>query len=170
MLSVIKQRRSIRKFKTTPIEQSKIDQLVQAALLSPSSRGIMPWIFIVVTQTDLLLKLAETKQHGSSFIGNAPLAIVVAADSTLSDMWVEDTSIASIIIQLTAESLGLGSCWVQIRNRPHDENQTAEDYVQSLLNIPTTIKVESIIAIGYKDQGLLPHAEDRLAYGKVQYL
>ena len=77
----------------------------------------------------MLGKLAKSKQHGSEFLKNAPLAIVICADSTKSDVWVEDCSIAAIIIQLTALSLGLGSCWAQIRDRQHDYEITAEGYI-----------------------------------------
>ena len=51
----------------------------------------------------------------------APLAVVICADETLNDAWIEDCSIASILLQLTAQSIGLGSCWIQIRNRMYSE-------------------------------------------------
>lgn len=82
-------------------------------------------------------------------------------------MWVEDTSIASIIIQLEAETLGLGSCWIQIRNRMFEDNKPAEDYVKELLNIPDNYKVESIIAVGYPDQTRPAYTDDYLAYTKI---
>ena len=39
--------------------------------------------------------------------------------------------------------------WIQIRKRDHDDNKSAEQYIQELLGIPESVKVESIIAIGY---------------------
>ncbi len=167
MLELLIKRRSIRKFKPDIVEQDKIDKLVRAALLAPSSRRINPWQFIVVTDRDILTRLAAAKVHGSAFLKGAPLAIVVIADETKSDVWVEDTSIASIIIQLAAEDMGLGSCWIQIRKRMHDAEQTSEDYVRRLLEIPENYKVASVIAVGHPDEKREPHTEDELVFEKV---
>jgi nitroreductase len=77
---------------------------------------------------------------------------VVVGDPQKSDTWVEDCSIASIIIQLEADDLGLGSCWVQVKNREHDELTTADDYIKTLLDIPAGKSVLSVIAIGYPNE------------------
>ena len=167
MLELLKKRRSIRRYKADPVEPGKIEELVKALLLSPSSRNIRPWEFIVVTDNQLLEQLSRSKEHHAAFLKGAPLGIVVLADETKSDVWVEDSSIASIIVQLAAESMGLGSCWIQIRNRMHDSNQTAEDYIKNLLHIPANYKVESIIALGYPDETRPPHDENKLQYEKV---
>ncbi|MDN5322531.1 MAG: hypothetical protein PWQ67_985 [Clostridia bacterium] len=167
MLDLLKKRRSTRKFKETKIPGDIIDKLIKAALLSPSSRSIRPWEFIVVTDKIMLEKLAGSKEHSSSFLKHAPLAIIVMADETKSDVWVEDTSIASIIIQLTAETMGLGSCWIQIRNRMHNSTQTAEKYIKELLAIPDNYKIESIIALGYPDENKPPYSEEELKYDVV---
>jgi nitroreductase len=50
---------------------------------------------------------------------------------------------------MVALSIGLGSCWVQVRNRTFNDKITSEQYVQKFLKIPEHLKVESIIAIGY---------------------
>jgi nitroreductase len=106
--SLIQKRRSIRKFREKPVENEKIEILIEAALRSPSSRGHNPWEFIVVTEPGLLEKLSSAKMHGSEFLKNAPLGIVVCADEDKCDVWVEDCSIASTFIFLASESLGLG--------------------------------------------------------------
>jgi len=80
---------------------------------------------------------------------------------------VEDAAIASIIIQLTAQSLGLGSCWIQIRKRDHDDKTTSEDYVKDLLGIPEGKKVESIISIGYPNEDRPAHKIEDLRFDKV---
>ncbi len=165
----IEQRRSIRKFKDRPIEREKIDQLIQAALRSPSSRNFNPWRFIVVDKPGLLEKLAAAKAHGSSFLKGAPLGIVVCADPSASDVWVEDASIASIFIHLTAQSLELGSCWIQIRKRDHDSSKSADSYIKDLLGIPDNIMIESIIAIGYPDEVKQGHPKEILEYDKVSF-
>ncbi|OEH86418.1 hypothetical protein BHU72_13450 [Desulfuribacillus stibiiarsenatis] len=167
MLDVLLKRRSIRKFKETTVEHHLIEQLIKAALLSPSSRNICPWEFVVVTDSELLEELSKSKIHGSAFLKNAPLGIVVLGDEEKSDVWIEDASIASVILHVTAESMGLGSCWIQIRNRQHSESVTSEEYIQELLQIPATKRVQAIIAIGYPDEHKKPHDEQDLQYHKV---
>ena len=167
VISLIQKRRSIRSFLQKPVEAGKIDLLIEAALRSPSSRGLNPWEFIVVTDKDLLEKLSRSKQHGSAFLQNAPLGIVVCADPEKCDVWIEDASIASIFIHLAAESLGLGSCWIQIRERMHDGKKSAQEYLIETLNIPAKMQVESIIAVGYPAETLPPHKKEELLFEKV---
>lgn len=168
MIEILRNRRSIRSFTPEKIAAYTIETLIEAALRSPTSRGKNPWEFILVDDPDLLAKLSRAKQHGSEFIQNAPLAIVVCADSTKSDVWIEDCSIAAIIIQLTAQSEGLGSCWAQIRNRQHDYEKTAENYVQELLELPEHIKVECILGIGHPAELKNPVSEDSLQRNKIR--
>ncbi|AOY77610.1 nitroreductase family protein [Clostridium formicaceticum] len=167
MLDLLKKRRSIRKFEEAKVEQEKIDALIKAALLAPSSRSIRPWEFIVVTDEKLIADLSKAKEHGASFLKDAPLAIVVLGDERKSDVWVEDTSIASILIQVMAETMGLGSCWIQIRERQHSAEIAAESYVKKTLDIPEEMRVESIIAIGYPDEEKSLYQEKDLLYEKV---
>jgi nitroreductase len=152
-----------------PVETEKIETLVETALRSPSSRGFNPWEFIVVTERDLLEKLSKAKPHGASFLRNASLGIVVCADPEKCDVWIEDASIASILLHLAAESMGLGSCWIQIRLRMHDQTKTAQTYVQELLNIPETLNVESLVAVGYPAESKPPHRREDLQYEKIHY-
>ena len=168
-LSLVQKRRSIRQYLERPVEKEKIEGLIEAALRSPSSRGFNPWEFIVVTDRDLLAKLSTAKPHGASFLKNAPLGIVVCADPEKCDAWIEDASIASIFLHLAAESLELGSCWIQIRMRMHDQTKTAQEYVQELLNIPGNLNVEAMIAIGYPAESKPPHRKENLQYEKVHY-
>jgi nitroreductase len=149
MIELLRTRRSIRKFTNQKIEPGLVEILKEALLRSPSSRGINPWRFVFVDDPVLLKKLAAAKPQGGEFIAGAALAVVICADERNSDVWIEDCSIAAIIAQLAAHSLGLGSCWVQIRNRPHDKEQTAERFLQELLSMPEHIKVECIMGIGY---------------------
>jgi nitroreductase len=166
-LDLLESRRSLRKFKDRPVEKEKIDSLVEAALRSPSSRGLNPWEFIVITDKSLLAELAGCKPHGASFLKNAPLGIVILADPERCDVWVEDGSIASIFIHLAAHSLGLGSCWIQVRKRMYDEKTSAGQYIASRLGIPDGLEVESIVAVGYPDSRLPGHLKKNLGYRKV---
>jgi len=168
-LSLIQRRRSIRKYSKKTVEAEKIDVLIEAALRSPSSRGFNPWEFVVVTDKGLLEKLSAAKPHGASFLKNAPLGIVVCANPEKCDVWVEDASIASIFIHLAAESIGLGSCWIQIRKRMHDQTTSSQAYIRSLLNIPRNLNIESIVAIGYPAEKKPYHRKEDLQYKKVHY-
>lgn len=166
-LSLIQKRRSIRKFKPQAVEPEKIALLVEAALRAPSSMGSNPWEFIVVTDKGILDALSRAKPHGSAFLKNAPLAIVVCANPQKSGVWVEDASIAATFIQLAAESIGLGSCWIQLRERMHEGSCTSGAYVSGLLQIPEGMQVECIIALGYADETKSPHLQENLEYGKI---
>jgi len=166
-MDLIANRRSIRRFTTDKVETEKIELLKEAALRAPSSRGVNPWEFIFITDRNLLKKLSGAKPHGSTFLKDAPLGIVVCADPEKSDVWVEDASIAAIFIQLAATYLELGNCWIQIRERLHDENQTAEAYIADQLNIPSHLKVESMIAIGYPAESKSPHQKEELQNEKI---
>ena len=169
MIELIRKRRSIRTYTREPLDRQTITLLVETLLRSPSSRNINPWEFVVVDERELLGRLALSKQHGSAFLKGAAVGIVVCADETRSDVWVEDCSIASILVQMMAQSLGLGSCWVQIRNRQHDRETTAERYVQDLLGLPEQIRVESIIGIGHPAEKRKPLSADELQYDKVRH-
>jgi len=169
VMSLMQKRRSIRKFQLKPVESEKIDRLVEAALRAPSSRGKNPWQFLVVTDRQRLAELSQAKEHGSAFLDGAPLGFVVCGDPSQSDVWIEDCSIACTFIQLAAESLGLGSCWIQLRERMHGGHVTAESYVSKILDLPEHLKVEAIIAVGYPDEEKAPHSLDTLHYNKVHH-
>lgn len=166
MLQLLKKRRSIRKYTNRKVEKEKVICLIQGALLSPSSKGSKPWEFVVVEDPSLLEKLSSSKP-GAAFLKNSQLGIVVLGNPDKSDVWIEDTSIASTVIHLLSESLGLGSCWIQIRERKHNEETMSEDYVRQVLNIPKNIRVLSIISIGYRDEAKSPYNEENLDYEKV---
>lgn len=167
MLSLLRQRRSIRIFKDKTIDPVFMDTLVECLLRSPSSRNIRPWEFIVVTDKALLDTLSRAKQHGSSFLSQAAAGIVVCAREHASDVWIEDCSIASTVVQLSAEAMGLGACWIQIRNRAHDQQTGSEEFIRNHLNIPDTLRVDSIIAIGHPAEKKAPHPIESLLYEKV---
>lgn len=167
MLNILKNRRSIRKFTTAQVELHKVENIIKAGLWAPSSKSKDPWQFVVVDTPELIESLSNCKPFGAGFLKGAPLAIVVCADETQSDVWVEDASIAATLMQLQAEQEGLGSCWIQIRERMREQTQSAEEYVQQLLEIPAQFRVLSIIAIGYAQKEKPGHAEDQLKFEKV---
>jgi len=166
-LELAQKRRSIRKYQNNPVPSEKIDAIVEAVLRAPTSRGRNSWEFVIVTDRDLLDKLSRSRPQGAAHLKNAVLGIVVLGNPQISDVWIEDASIASIYIHLAATALDLGSCWIQIRERQHDDTQPAEAYIAEILNLSPHIKVESIIAIGYPAESKPAHPKEHLPYDKV---
>ena len=138
---LIKQRRSMRKFTDEELTQEEVVTLLKAALMSPSSKRSNCWQFIAVDDKETLDKLSRCKEMGSSFLKEASLAIVVLADPLASDVWIEDASIASLMIQLQAEDLGLGSCWIQVRERYTATGMSSDEYVHGILGIYLTDRI-----------------------------
>ncbi|MDD4362819.1 MAG: nitroreductase family protein [Atribacterota bacterium] len=165
MFSLIKKRRSIRVFQKRKVEKEKINQIMQAALMSPSSKNNNPWKFMIIDDQIALQKISQAKKAGSQFLANSPLAIVVLADPERSDVWIEDCSIASTFIILAAQNLELGSCWVQIRKREHADGSNAEEYIKELLDIPNHLQVPCVIAIGYPAE---EKADKQVAQEKIK--
>lgn len=164
---LIKSRRSTRKFTEETLSPEQVEAIMKAALMSPASKSSNPWQFVLVEDKEMLEKLSQCKKSGSKLIASCSLAVVVTADPLTSDVWIEDTSIASIVMQLQAEDLGLGSCWVQIRERYTVTDTPAEEYVKELLDIPMQLQVLSVIAIGHKVQQKPPVDEEKLQWEKV---
>lgn len=167
MLELLRKRRSVRRFTERKVEEDKVELLIEALLRSPSSKGRNPWEFIVVTDPLQLAKLAAAKPKGGTFVGKAPLAIVICADPEKCDVWIEDCSIAAIILQMTALDLGLGSCWSQIRRRHHVDGNTASDYLRKVLDLPDRYQVSAIIGIGYPAEDKDGHGKDQLPFDKI---
>ena len=167
LFDLLKNRRSIRKYLPREVEVDKISLITKAALMSPSSKRSNPWEFVVVQDKETLTTLADCRPHGSQFLAGSPLGIIVTADTTKTDVWMEDASIAAILLQLQAQDLGLGSCWIQVYGRNKDDNTTTESYIRTLLNIPQHYAVLCIISIGYPDEERKPYNEDKLAVNKI---
>jgi nitroreductase len=167
MLELLMRRRSIRKYAEKPVEQDHIVKLTYAALSAPSGKNLKPWEFIVVTEQETIKKLSNAKETGAAFVKDAPLVIVILADPAKSDIWIEDASVAAILIQLQAEALGLGSCWVQVRNRVCDSVRSSEEYIRELLGIPAELHVASMISIGYPAESKPAYSESDLETGKI---
>lgn len=164
---LIKNRRSMRKFTEEELSQEEVVALLKSGLMAPTSKRSNGWQFIAVDDKELLRKLAHCKEQGATFIADAALAIVVMADPLASDVWIEDASIASILIQLQAEDLGLGSCWVQIRERFAATGMPADEYIRGLFDIPLQLQVVSVIAIGHKGMERKPFDEAHLQWEKI---
>ena len=139
-------RRSTRTFLDKPVPQEIQEKLKQIVLMSPSGHRANPWEFIFV----------EDKQ-----------SLETIADTTKTDVWVEDCSIASAYLHLAAEDLGLGSCWVQIRKRAQESGESASEVLKKAFNIPENYEVLSVIAMGYKQEERKPFDLNRLQLDKI---
>ena len=164
---LIKNRRSMRKFTDEELTQDEVVTLLKAALMAPTSKRSNCWQFVVVDDRELLKELSHCKEQSSQFIADAALAIVGMADPVSSVVWIEDASIASIYLQLQAEDMGLGSCWVQVRERYTAAGMASDEFIHGLLDIPLQLQVVSVIAVGHKGMERKPFNEEHLQWEKI---
>lgn len=164
---LIIKRRSIRHFTPEPVEEEQIKMILEAGLMAPTSKSSRAWQFIIVNDKDTLERLSHCKDRAAEPIGRAPLAIVIAIDPTATDPWIEDASIAASYMQLQAADLGLGSCWIEVRDRYGADGTPADEYVQELLKMPETLPVVCILAIGHPAEERKPQALDKLKWEQV---
>jgi len=169
MIDLLRQRRSVRVFKPQQVEAEKIEILAEALLRSPTSRNLQPCSFVMIQERHLLDKLINAKPHGTTFFATAPLAIVIAADPCVSDVWIEDAAVAATIVQLVAENLGLKSCWAQLRLRRNNDDLSASEYVRNLVSLPHGMEVPMVIAVGYPDEKKIGHPERSLRTEKIHH-
>ncbi|MDR1517102.1 MAG: nitroreductase family protein [Dysgonamonadaceae bacterium] len=161
------QRRSTRKYTEEPLSPDESRLILEAALLSPTSKNAHSWEFIAVEDKATLEKLSVCKPNNAKMIANASLAVVVLGNPFISDAWVEDASIAAINMQLQAEDLGVGSCWVQVRGRDFAEPETAGEYINRLLDVPMPLEVLCVLAFGHKMKVSAPNDSENLLWDKV---
>lgn len=148
LFEIMRRRKSVRQYQEDAISQEKIEAILEAALLAPTSRGLNETDFIVVREPSMLEKLSQVKKAGGGMLKKAACAIVVCGDSVRGDTWIEDSSIAMTYMHIKATELGLGSCWVQIRLRKDEEGGEAGENVRGLLKIPDHYQVEAILSLG----------------------
>ncbi|MCA1901018.1 MAG: nitroreductase family protein [Candidatus Hydrogenedens sp.] len=139
-IEAIKTRRSVRQYIDREVPKELLETLVDCGRLSATARNEQPWEFIVIVDKELKRKVAETTDHGK-FISEAGACIAVICKDT--KYYIEDGSAATQNILISANALGLGSCWVAGDKKPYC------DAILKLLNVPPHYKLVSLIAIGY---------------------
>ena len=169
LLSIFQQRHSIRKYTGAPIDDAALTQIIQAGLLSASSRSIRPWEFIVVKDKDMLRHLSECRTGAAWMLAGADAAIVVIANAEVSDVWIEDSSIAMANMHLMADSLGIGSCWIQGRLRMTPNDTTTEDYLRDLLGYPADYRLEATLSLGMPAEEKAQTELSALSADKIHY-
>lgn len=160
-------RRSIRRYTGEPLSADDVRTILEAALLSPTSKNTRSWQFVVVDDPAMLERLAQCKPAGATSLARCAMAVVVCGDPEKSDPWVEDCSIAAALMQLQAEDLGIGSCWIQVRGRYTADDIPSEEYVQELLGIPETFPPVCIISFGHKAEERRPADPAKLFWERV---
>ncbi len=155
-------RRSHRKFTPETISPEAMQHILEAALMAPTSKGLHSYSFCVVEDPEVLARLSHSKAIGSQFVAEAKCAIVVKADPTVSDVWIEDASTAAMSMLYQAEDLGLGACWVQVRARRDAEGRDTEDVVREILSIPESMRVVCMVALGHKGAERKPQNMERI--------
>lgn len=167
LLELMRHRRSIRNYTQQNIPDETIEKILKAGLLSPSSKGVHPWEFIVVRDKGMLEYLSACRDGGhAKMLQGADCAVVVVADPEGSDVWVEDCSIAMSNMHLAAASLGIGSCWIQGRLRNVGDMST-ETYLRKKLQFPDTYKLAAILSLGLPAKSPEPHSMEGLPTGKI---
>ena len=161
-------RRSIRRYSDEPVSHEQIEKILKTAALAPSSYGQNPVEFVVVEDKETIQKLAECKKIGAPSVRNAPVAIVVMADTSKGELWVEDTSVAAAYLMLAAEDEGLGACWNQIHLRD-GQRERASLEICELLGIPKKYEVLCVMSLGHKGEDKKPHSADEMSMGRIHY-
>lgn len=170
MLNAILHRRSVRQYTDEPIPEDKLNAILYAGLAAASSKNRRPWEFVVVRDKEMLSRLCGCRPGAGNLLGKCDTAIIVAADSALVDVWVEDCASAMTQMHLMADALGIGSCWLQVRLRKTpdgcDDTQT---FVRSLLGIPEKYGVMAILTLGMPESHPGPRTVDDLLLDKIHH-
>ncbi len=149
IFKAIFERRSIRHYSEVPVEWDKIVKILESAVRAPSSGNVQNWRFIIVTDKELRKKLSEISLQ-QYWMQEAPVHIVVCSDNSLIKKLygirgeklysIQNCAAAIQNMLLTATALGLGTCWV---------GAFEEEAVARLLGIPSNVRIQAIITIGY---------------------
>lgn len=167
LIEIMKHRRSVRKYTGEAISEEKLQLVLQAGLLSASGRARRPWEFIVVRDKKTLNAMSECREGSARMLAGADCAVVVIADTEKTDVWTEDCSIAMSNMHLMADSLGLGSCWIQGRLRTAADGRTTEEYLWELLKFPEGYALQAILSLGIPDGHPEPHSMEELQIEKI---
>ena len=167
VLDAMARRRSLRRYSGEPIPQALLDRILEAGLRSASGRSRRPWELIVVHDRAMLDDLAECREQGAAMLAGADAAIVVVADPTLADTWVEDCSIVMANMQLEAAASGVGSCWIQGRLRQAADGRSTHEFVANLLKVPAPYQLEAILSLGMPEAEAPRRPFDEALLGKV---
>jgi nitroreductase len=147
VFEAIRTRRSIRKFRPTPIPDEQLEIILEAGRLAPSASNRQSWRFVVVKDPERKRALAEAAAN-QMFIADAGVVIAALGDPEVSPRWFsQDPMIAVEHIVLAATALGYGTCWIGAFD---------EEEVKHILKIPEKLKVIALLPIGFPDEAPTP--------------
>ncbi|KXA95620.1 hypothetical protein AKJ65_01385 [candidate division MSBL1 archaeon SCGC-AAA259E19] len=149
VLEAIKNRRTVPKFKESPVEEEKVNKILEAGRWAPSWHNRQPWKFLVIEDEEIKEQISEVVPNVfKSEIVDAPLAIVVCVDPELEPYhYLEDGAVATQNMALAAQSLGLGSIWIGVFNL-EGEKESREAMIKDILDVPSSWRVISVLPIG----------------------
>lgn len=155
MISVIKKRKSIRKYKDTPLNDEIKNTMREAIQLSPTWKNKQCFEVIEVEDKALIASIGEMVKHnpGPTVYSTVPMVYVFLADPSKSGnrdekpYYMADTAIAITHATLTATSLGLGSCWIGV---------FPEETLKEALHIPAHLRIVGLLPLGYPDEDPSP--------------
>ena len=170
LIDIMLKRRSVRKYTGEDISKEDLDKILKAGLLAPTSRNRKPCNFLVVENKKTLEKLSTSKETGAEMLANSNRAIVVVANTMISDTWIEDSSIALGYMHLMASSIDVGSCWIQIRLRKSSDGEDAEKLVRDIIKIDDYFRIVGILALGIPKDEIKGHTLDDMDKNKIHFL
>lgn len=149
VVEAIKNRRSVIRFETSPVEEEQIQTILEAGRWAPSWLNRQPWKLIVVKDPTIKESLSEfAPTIFQAGVREAPVCIVVSVDPDEDPYhFAEDGAAATQNMALAAYSLGLGSCWIGIF-RLKEEKKSSEEKIKNVLGIPESHRVISLLPIG----------------------
>lgn len=148
VMEALRHRRSVRQYDGTLIPKEMLDQVLEAGLTEPTGDNYQSAEFIVIQDKNTLHDLAFIRKAGTRMLDKAGAAILVIGDESRSDLWMEDASIAMAYMHLAADSLGLGSCWIQIWHRDDMNGDDLEPVLRKKFDIPEHFHPMAILSLG----------------------
>ena len=168
LLELTLKRRSTRYFTDEKIPDDILKEILNVALTAPSSWGDHPVHFVVVRDKTMIQEIAKCKAMGAHPLTQADVCIVVMADTSSCELWIEDAGVASSYILLAAEEYDIGACWIHIRNRK-GQIKSADEEIRDLLNAGDNFRVLNCVALGYKDEFKKSYDKNSLKLENVHY-
>lgn len=150
ILKVIKERRSIRKFKPEQIKEEELSEILEAGLYAPSAKGMQTPVFVVIQGEENMdaavsLNAKVWGKEGNPYFG-APTLILTFASGDI-QITEYDCAAATQNMLLAAHALGLGTCWI---NREKEMFETPEGKeLMERWGVPEGYVGVSGIALGY---------------------
>jgi nitroreductase len=160
MLTLLKSRRSIRRYRSDPVTDEMVEQLLEAGRWAPSASNRQPWAFIVIRDEKIRRQVA---QHAASYFirwahaEEAPLLIVLCGDArnrVYRRFLHEDVGLAGGQIMLQAKALGLGSCWIGALDRKA---------IAAILKVPDHLEIVGLLTVGFPAEDPPPPPRKPLA-------